>query len=192
TPAVQPAGQPQAGDKFSVTLQSATSGTLTFSYTAIASDTQASVARALAQLISTAGLPEFRATSAGSVLHIDNVAGNVFSTVFAASTQYEEIVAPLPGDVWSVTLQTGAGVPVVFSTTAGANATPASVASALALLINASPAFDATSQGGVLRIVSVPAATLFTSAVSLNGKVQAGDVEALSAVIATRIDGINY
>jgi Ca2+-binding RTX toxin-like protein len=84
-PTVLPAGQPVAGDDFTVTLQSATSGLLTFSYTAVANDTQTSVAYALALLINANGLPEFRATSDGEVLRIESIAGNVFTTTFASN-----------------------------------------------------------------------------------------------------------
>ena len=105
---------------------------LAFTYTTVAGDTQATVARELADLINAQGLPEFRASSDGEVLRIENIAGNVFTTVFESSTQYEEIGQPQTGEVWSVTLETATSGPLVFSTTAAAGATQATLASALA------------------------------------------------------------
>ncbi|MFA5123537.1 beta strand repeat-containing protein [Zavarzinia sp.] len=97
TPAIQPAGQPSqtVSEAWTVTLLSATSAALaglpagtphSFTYNTVPGvDTQASIARHLAELINADGLPEFHATSDGEVLHIDNLAGNVFTTTFAAN-----------------------------------------------------------------------------------------------------------
>jgi Ca2+-binding RTX toxin-like protein len=103
TPHIQPAGQPTAaGEQWTVTLQSATSAALaglapntplTFTYTTVAGDTEASIARALAQMINNPALPEFRASSDGEVLRIENIAGNVFTTTFASNG------TPRPNDV---------------------------------------------------------------------------------------------
>ena len=49
----------------------------------VTGDTHATVARTLADLINVLGLPEFHATSEGDVLHIENIAGNVFTTAFS-------------------------------------------------------------------------------------------------------------
>ncbi|MFA5123470.1 FG-GAP-like repeat-containing protein, partial [Zavarzinia sp.] len=84
TPRIAAAGQPQLGQSWAVTLQSATSGPLSFSHTVVAADaTHATVARALADQINLLGLPEFRATDEDGVLHIENIAGNVFTTGYS-------------------------------------------------------------------------------------------------------------
>ena len=91
TPLIASADQPVAGQKWNISLHSATSGTtiakavggiLVLSYEVKLGDTAANVARALSDLINAQGMPEFRASSLGEVLTIENIAGNVFDTVF--------------------------------------------------------------------------------------------------------------
>jgi Ca2+-binding RTX toxin-like protein len=198
TPTIVAAGQPVQGQTWSVTLQSATSGLLTFSHLVGLNETHASVARALADRINTLGLPEFRATSEGGELQIENVAGNVFTTVFAASVHSETIGTPQTGETWSVTLGTATG-PLVFSHVVVAGDTPATVAAALAAKINTlGPVeFDAISEAGVLRVANNTGAVFTSSlamkpALAVDSVTLPGDVEAGTAVVSTRNDGINY
>src|SRR5439155_2331951 len=79
-----------------------------------------------------------------------------------------------------------------------ANQTHASVAAALAQKINVwgLPEFHATSEGGVLRIVNIAGNVFTTTFKVTRGSVDdirtARAVEADAALVATRIDGINY
>jgi Ca2+-binding RTX toxin-like protein len=83
TPQIDAAGNPQEGENWAVSLISNASGTLNFSHVVAEDETHASVARALAELINTQGLPEYTAWVEGMVLHIRDVAGNVFTTTFS-------------------------------------------------------------------------------------------------------------
>ncbi len=91
-----------------------------------------------------------------------------------------------------MTLGTATG-PLVFSHLVTAGQTAADVAAALAARINTlGPVeFDAVSEVGALRVTDTTGA-VFTSSLSVDGVALPGDVEAAAAVIATRIDGINY
>ena len=63
-----------------------------------------SVARELAILINIWGLPEFRASTDGGVLIVENVSGNVFSTTFTVFTDASDSVGdPRPEDVEAAT-----------------------------------------------------------------------------------------
>ena len=84
TPRIAAAGQPKEGEEWRVTLKSATSGPLPQPHGAAdaAEQTHERVALALAAAINSTGRPEFRARAEGGVLHVENIAGNVFTTGF--------------------------------------------------------------------------------------------------------------
>ena len=84
---ITPYGLPKVGEVWTVSLpvqQDNVSATpRSYSYTVVAGDTPQSIASALAFLINRDGLPEYRATTDGHVLIIENVAGNPFTATFA-------------------------------------------------------------------------------------------------------------
>jgi hypothetical protein len=87
---ITPYGLPKAGESWTVSLpvRQDNVGAMprSYSYTAVAGDTPQSVAGALAFLINRDGLPEYRASTDGHVLIIENVAGNPFAASFALTT----------------------------------------------------------------------------------------------------------
>jgi hypothetical protein len=127
------------------------------------------------------------------VLHIDNIAGNVFSTGLRGEHAHtRKSVAPKPSRCGASRCKSVPAVPVVFCTTAGAGATPAVRGEAhWRCSSTRRRPFDANEPGRRAEDRQCARGHLVhVRGLRSNGKVQASDVEALSAGIATRIDGI--
>src|SRR5439155_3901621 len=196
-------GTPAASEIWSVTV----AGTR-YTHTVLASDTLAKIAAALASAINASS---FTAMAEGNKLIIVSRDGTPLTTAFGIVAAGQ----PALGEVWTVTLQSATSgllsndfhladrsvppPPLVFSyAVMDANQTHASVAAALAQKINVwgLPEFRATSEGGVLRIVNIAGNVFTTTFKVTRGSVDdirtARAVEADAALVATRIDGINY
>ena len=196
--AIQLSGKPAAGEVWSITLSTSAGTPTVHSFTVLAGSTLDSIAAGLAAAINSGAPADYFAVAQDAVVLVVRRNG----TLFAATPGIAAAGQPQAGSTWTVTLesatsratsgQAGTG-PLVFTHVAGVDATHASVARALAERINllGRPEFFATAQGGELHIENL-SGNVFATTLAVNAVGRPDSVEAAAAVVATRVDGINY
>ncbi|MBK8118775.1 MAG: VCBS repeat-containing protein [Sulfuritalea sp.] len=196
-----------AGETWVVTLQSVAAGALpvSFSHRVGAAETNADVVQALASLINlTAG---FHATGDGGALSINSTGGSpvAFTTSFLIANSFFTTPSAAPaqaiaaasavanaGQTWVATIHgAGGAAPISVSYQVGVSETNADVVLALATLIDQIAGYHATASGGTLSVTNL-AANPFVMSVAVAGTEYHGVVEAGAAIVATRVEGINY
>jgi len=175
-------GVPLAGEQWNFNL-SAGGSTSNHAWTVGASDTLADIAAGLADLINLNAAADFAALAEGATLVVVRRDGTLFTATPSVTLSG---VTRTPD--WGLTLGT-----LVFSHVAGADETHASVARAVADLINLQgrPEYRASSLDGVLTVENI-AGNVFTTAFAVNGALRPDALEAGAAVVVRRIEGINY
>jgi subtilisin-like proprotein convertase family protein len=156
----------------------------------------AEIAAALASLINGAGLGDIVATADDDALLITSLSGASFETTLAV-TPYG---LPVDGDAWTIILTntetevTGLAVDYTYIVEMGD--TPSDVAAALADKINTlgAPEYFAWTESNLLIIESL-GGNKFTVTVTLVKVAESNAsfvIEPATAVVETRVDGINY